>query len=718
MSSFKIQPGTPYPLGSHYDGRGVNFALFSAHATKVELCLFNQNGTEEVSRIAVTVNDNNVWHVYVGGLKPGQIYGYRVYGPYKPEEGHRFNPNKLLFDPYGKKLSGKLIWHKAIFGYNPDSPDKDLSFNVLDSAPYVPKSVVVEDRFDWEDDIRPAYGFNESVLYETHVRGYTKLHPQVPDRHRGTFLGLCAPAVVSYLKNLGITAVELLPVHAFFGNRHKKGFPRDNYWGYESCSFFAPEQSYLACDDLDEFKKMVKLYHQNGLEVILDVVYNHTAEGNQMGPTLCYRGIDNASYYMLNSENKRYYYDSTGCGASFNAENPYVLQLITDSLRYWTEEMHVDGFRFDLATTLCRRKGGFTAESGFLYAVRQDPVLKNVKLIAEPWDVGDGGYQLGAFPPGWSEWNDRFRDVVRRFWKGDQYQTAELASRISGSSDIFNYHNRDIWSSLNFVTAHDGFCLNDLVSYNVKHNAANGEDNRDGTNANWSWNSGEEGETDNPSVLANRRCRARAIMATLLLSVGTPMLFAGDEFLHTQMGNNNPYCQDNVLTWLCWEAVDGDDAEFTEFVRRLIALRRKLKIYEKKRFFTGKYGPDGIKDMVWYNENGKEFADADWYDGNRKALSYCVYRNGRFVLGIYNAGAAETEWKLPLLSRGMKWNLLLDTSEKFVSRKKIASGGTITVPAWSVLLFEIKNRGKTSWMKSCANWPTAWALPPLIPIAG
>ena len=689
MSSFKIQPGTPYPLGSHYDGRGVNFALFSAHATKVELCLFNQNGTEEVSRIAITVNDNNVWHVYVGGLKPGQIYGYRVYGSYKPEEGHRFNPNKLLFDPYGKKLSGKLIWHKAIFGYNPDSPDKDLSFNELDSAPYVPKSVVVEDRFDWEDDIRPAYGFNESVLYETHVRGYTKLHPQVPDRHRGTFLGLCAPAV-SYLKNLGITAVELLPVHAFFGNRHKKGFPRDNYWGYESCSFFAPEQSYLACDDLDEFKKMVKLYHQNGLEVILDVVYNHTAEGNQMGPTLCYRGIDNASYYMLNSENKRYYYDSTGCGASFNAENPYVLQLITDSLRYWTEEMHVDGFRFDLATTLCRRKGGFTAESGFLYAVRQDPVLKNVKLIAEPWDVGDGGYQLGAFPPGWSEWNDRFRDVVRRFWKGDQYQTAELASRISGSSDIFNYHNRDIWSSLNFVTAHDGFCLNDLVSYNVKHNAANGEDNRDGTNANWSWNSGEEGETDNPSVLANRRCRARAIMATLLLSVGTPMLFAGDEFLHTQMGNNNPYCQDNVLTWLCWEAVDGDDAEFTEFVRRLIALRRKLKIYEKKRFFTGKYGPDGIKDMVWYNENGKEFADADWYDGNRKALSYCVYRNGCFVLGIYNAGAAETEWKLPLLGRGMKWNLLLDTSEKFISRKKIASGGTITVPAWSVLLFEIK----------------------------
>ncbi len=690
MNSFKIQPGTPYPLGSHYDGKGVNFALFSAHATKVELCLFNQNGTEEVSRIAITVNDNNIWHIYVGGIAPGQIYGYRVYGPYKPEDGHRFNPNKLLFDPYGKKLSGKLIWHKAIFGYNPDSPDKDLSFNELDSAPYVPKSVVVENDFDWEKDNRPAYGFNESIFYETHVRGYTKLHPQVPDRHRGTFLGLCAPAVIAYLKKLGITAVELLPVHAFFGNRHKKGFLRDNYWGYESCSFFAPEQSYLAGDDLNEFKKMVKLYHQNGLEVILDVVYNHTAEGNQLGPTLCYRGIDNASYYMLNSENKRYYYDSTGCGASFNAENPYVLQLITDSLRYWTEEMHVDGFRFDLATTLCRKKGGFTTESGFLYAVRQDPLLKNVKMIAEPWDVGEGGYQLGAFPPGWGEWNDRYRDVVRRFWKGDQYQTAELASRISGSSDIFNYYNRDIWSSVNFVTAHDGFCLNDLVSYNVKHNSANGEENRDGTNANWSWNSGEEGETNEPTVLANRRARAKAIMATLLLSVGTPMLVAGDEFLHTQMGNNNPYCQDNVLTWLPWEAIDGDDAEFMEFVCRLIALRRNLKIYEQKHFFTGKHGADGIKDMVWYNENGKEFVDADWYDGNRKALSYCVYRNNRFIYCIYNAAGLATNWKLPMLGKGMKWNLLLDTSDKFVNRKKIVSGSTITVPDWSILLFEIQ----------------------------
>ena len=691
MTSLKTQPGKAYPLGSHFDGRGVNFSLFSAHAEKVELCLFNKNGTEEVSRILIDSNDNNIWHVYVPGIKPGQIYGYRVYGPYRPEEGHRFNPNKLLYDPYGKKFAGRLIWHKAIFGYNPDSPDKDLSFSELDSAPYVPKSVVVDDHaFDWEGDERPHYGFNESIFYEMHVRGFTRLHPEVPDRCRGTFLGLCMPAVGDYLQNLGITAVELLPVHAFFGNRHKKGSSRGNYWGYESGSCFAPEQSYLSGDDIDEFRQMVRYLHRRGIEVILDVVYNHTAEGNQLGPTLCYRGIDNVSYYGLNAENKRYYYDSTGCGASFNAENPYVLQLITDSLRYFAEEMHVDGFRFDLVPTLCRRKTSFTTESGFLYAVRQDPVLKNVKLIAEPWDIGDGGYQLGAFPPGWGEWNDRYRDVVRRFWKGDQYQTAEFASRLSGSSDIFNHGNRDIWSSVNFVTAHDGFCLNDLVSYNNKHNLANGEDNRDGTNANWSWNSGEEGESGDETVLKNRRLRARAIMATLFLSFGSPMIVAGDEFLHGQQGNNNPYCQDNVLTWLAWEAIGREEREFTDFVRRLIELRTRLNIFDKKHFFTGKYGADGIKDLTWYTESGREFVDADWYDGNRKALSYCAHRDDKFVLCIFNANAVEMEWKLPPLGRGLKWELLLDTTDGFVCKKKLFSGVRITVPAWSVLLFEIK----------------------------
>ena len=690
MNNIKTQPGKPYPLGSHYDGKGVNFSLFSAHAEKVELCLFNKNGTEEISRILIDGNDNNIWHVYVPGIKPGQIYGYRVYGPYRPEEGYRFNHHKLLFDPYGRKLAGRLIGNKAIFGYNPDSPDKDLSFNDLDSAPYVPKSVVVDGIFDWEGEERPSYGFNESIIYEMHVRGYTRLHPQVPDRCRGKFSGLCVPAVIDYLRELGITAVELLPVHSFLGNRHKKGFFRNNYWGYETASFFAPEQLYLRGDDIDEFKKMVKFFHQNGLEVILDVVYNHTAEGNQLGPTLCYRGIDNLSYYMLNEENKRYYYDSTGCGASFNAENPYVLQLIMDSLRYYAEEMHVDGFRFDLAPTLCRRRTGFSVESGFLYAIRQDPVLKNVKLIAEPWDVGDGGYQLGAFPPGWGEWNDRYRDVVRRFWKGDQYQTAELASRISGSSDIFNHNNRDIWSSVNFVTAHDGFCLNDLVSYNNKHNLANGEDNRDGTNANWSWNSGKEGETEDEEVLTNRRQRARAIMSTLLLSFGTPMVVAGDELLHTQQGNNNPYCQDNVLTWLAWEAVDKNEREFADFVRRLIDLRTRLDVFGKRHFFTGKHGEDGIKDLTWYTENGREFTDADWYDGNRKALSYCAYRDKRFVLCIMNANSFALDWKLPFLGRGLKWELMLDSGERFSTDKKIFSGVRIPVPAWSVLLFEIK----------------------------
>lgn len=689
MSSFKIQPGTPYPLGSHYDGRGVNFALFSAHATKVELCLFNQNGTEEVSRIAVTVNDNNVWHVYVGGLKPGQIYGYRVYGPYKPEEGHRFNPNKLLFDPYGKKLSGKLIWHKAIFGYNPDSPDKDLSFNELDSAPYVPKSVVVEDRFDWEDDIRPAYGFNESVLYETHVRGYTKLHPQVPDRHRGTFLGLCAPAVVSYLKNLGITAVELLPVHAFFGNRHKKGYIVDNYWGYESFTFFAPEQSYLSRDDIREFKDMVKTLHRNNIEVILDVVFNHTGEGNQLGPTLCYRGIDNESYYILNPENRRYYFDTTGCGATFNVQHPNVLTLVMDSLRYWVREMHVDGFRFDLATTVSRHNLAFSQQSGFLYSTLQDPLMKQSKLIAEPWDVGYGGYQVGGFPPGWAEWNDKFRDVVRRFWKGDLGQTPELASRIAGSSDVFNYNNRDIWASVNFITAHDGFTLRDLVSYNGKHNNSNGEENRDGSDSNWSWNSGAEGESDNKTVTSNRYARGRALMATLLLSFGTPMMLAGDEFAHTQFGNNNPYCQDNVLTWIAWEAITDENRSFARFVKKLVQLRKKLRIFERRHFFTGcPVSRSGVKDITWYTEKGCEFAEADWHDANRKSLSYCVYGGSRYVMCIFNADFNELSWKLPDIDNTMTWNLLLDSSSKFTGVP--ASDKTIRVPGWSVLVFEIK----------------------------
>lgn len=689
MASNKPSSGKPYPLGSVYDGRGVNFALFSAHAEKVELCLFDKTGSQELKRYAITENDNSIWHIYIPGLEPGQVYGYRVYGPYKPEEGKRFNPNKLLIDPYGKQLVGKLIWHKAIFGYDWDSPDKDLSFSDLDSAPYVPKSVVVEDDYDWEGDEPLKHPFEETIIYETHTRGFTRLHPKVPDVQRGTFLGMSHKSVVGYLKWLGVTAVELLPIHAFFGNRHKKGYVVDNYWGYESFSFFAPEQSYLEHGEIKEFKDMVKKLHQNNLEVILDVVYNHTGEGNQLGPTLCYRGIDNESYYILNPENKRYYFDTTGCGASFNVQNPNVLTLVMDSLRYWVKEMHVDGFRFDLATTVSRQNKEFSQQSGFLYAAGQDPLLRETKLIAEPWDVGMGGYQVGAFPLGWAEWNDKFRDVVRRFWKGDLGQTAELASRLAGSSDVFNYNNRNIWASVNFVTAHDGFCLRDLVSFNGKHNNSNGEENRDGSDSNWSWNSGAEGESDNKTVKNNRYARARALMTTLLMSFGTPMILSGDELARTQFGNNNPYCQDNILTWLAWEAITNENRTYARFVKKLIGLRKKLKIFDRRKFFTGHpQGKNGIKDITWYTERGDEFTEADWHNPQRKNIAYSVYSGGHYVMCIFNADFNEQNWTLPELDDNLNWTLLVDSSEKFNGTP--SSGKTIRVPGWSVLVFEVK----------------------------
>ncbi len=689
MAAARPQPGNPFPLGSRYDGKGVNFALFSANAEKVELCLFDESGADELKRYELKENDNNIWHIYIPGLKPGQAYGYRVYGPYLPEQGHRFNPNKLLIDPYGKKLVGKLIWHKAIFGYDVDSPDADLSFSTLDSAPYVPKSAVVAGSFDWEDDRHPHTRIENTVIYETHVRGYTKLHPKIPDRDRGTFKALMHHSSINYLRWLGVTAVELLPVHAFFGNRHKKGWIADNYWGYESFSFFAPEQSYLCHGEIDEFKQMVKTMHAAGLEVFLDVVFNHTGEGNQMGPTLCYRGIDNASYYTLNNENKRYYYDSTGTGASFNVQNPYVLKLVMDSLRYWVEEMHVDGFRFDLATTLCRYRTDFKKDCGFLYAVKQDPVLNKVKLIAEPWDVGYAGYQVGSFPPGWFEWNDKYRDTVRRFWKGDTYQIPDMGNRLSGSSDVFNHENRNITSGVNFVTAHDGFTLYDLVSYNTKHNFSNGEDNRDGSNSNWSWNSGEEGESLDRRVIENRKLRARGMMATLMLSFGTPMFLAGDELLNTRFGNNNPYCQDNVISWIVWDAVRESGRNMARFVRRLIRLRKKLKIFDRRRFFEGKVqGRKGMKDLAWYNERGVEFSSADWNDNTRRMLAYAVPDGASSVLCIFNARAAETEWRLPGIAGN--WSLLMDSSESFSDENSLGMHKIIRVPAWSVLVFEIK----------------------------
>lgn len=690
MPDIKVWEGRSYPLGSTPDEWGVNFALFSAGATRVELCLFDKSGVKEIARYALPVVENHIWHIYLEGIKPGQVYGYRVYGPYEPSRGKRFNPNKLLLDPYAKKITGRLIWHKAIFGYDTDSVEKDLSFSTLDSAPYVPKSVVVgESEFDWGNDCPPQVDPAKSVFYELHVKGYTKLHPKVQDSKRGTFAGLASHSVCSYLNWLGVTAVELMPVNAFMGE--KSAAHRDNFWGYETLSFFALEPSYQAGSKSDGFKKMVKRFHENGLEVILDMVYNHTFEGNHLGPTLCYRGIDNESYYTLSAANKRYYYDSTGCGASFNLQNPYVLTLVMDSLRYFVEEMHIDGFRLDLATSLARVREEFNQSSGFLMSVRQDEVLQLIKIAAEPWDVGIGGYQLGAFPPGMMEWNDRYRDVVRRFWRGDERQVGELASRISGSSDIFGPSKRTIWSSMNYIAVHDGMTLNDLVSYNHKHNYANGEDNRDGTDANWSYNSGIEGISTDRQVEENRKLRQRAMMSTLLLSFGTPMIRAGDEFLNTQFGNNNAYCQDNAISYLVWEALGGEEIENIRYIKKLIKLRKKMGIFNRKNFFTGTVTDpkQGVKDLAWYTEAGVEFTQEDWMRHNRRSLSYVVAQHEKLFMVILNANANNLKWKLPNLKKSYKWNLLLDSSDKFEA-ERLSAGAEIWVPAWSVLCFEVK----------------------------
>ena len=690
MLQYQTVKGKSYPLGSFYDGEGVNFALFSANAEKVELCLFDATGHKEIKRIAIEESENNIWHTYVEGLKPGQVYGYRVYGPYDPQNGKRFNPNKLLLDPYAKKLIGRLIWHKALFGYDTDSPDKDLSFSTLDSAPYMPKAVVVEDTFDWNDENRPYVPATETIIYEMHVRGYTMKHPKVSPKYRGKFSGLTDKSVVNYLNWLGVTSVELLPVFAFFGD--KDGMYIDNYWGYETLSFFAPEPKYMISDDIDEFKQMVKIFHQNGIEVILDVVYNHTIEGNHLGPTLSYRGIDNESYYTLD-EDKRFYYDTTGCGASFNLQNPYVLTLVMDSMRYWVQTMHVDGFRLDLASSLGRVNGEFSQDCGFLLSARQDEVLRQVKMIAEPWDATMDGYRIGAFPQGWREWNDRYRDVVRRFWRGDTKQVGEYASRLVGSSDIFGFSKRSIWSSVNFLTSHDGFNLHDLVSYNEKHNEDNGENNRDGSDANWSWNSGVEGETDDASIKENRALRMRAMLTTLFMSFGTPMLVAGDELGKSQNGNNNPYCQDNELTWLDWQRIIVGDKSLVRYVHRLIRLRSLMGIFNRINFFSGKvikkYARHQIKDIMWLTDEGKEFTIQDWYMENRRSLSCFIYGEKISYMMIYNANDKNMNWKLPPFSQKAKLRLLLNSAQPN-AKKILPLQGKINVPAWSVLVLELK----------------------------
>ena len=616
----KIEPGSPSPLGATWDGRGVNFALFSANAERVELCLFDNNGRRETDRIVLPEYTNEIWHGYIVGLEPNQLYGYRVYGPYDPKNGHRFNPNKLLIDPYATGIEGQLNLSDAHFGYRRGSSRGDLSFDRRDSARSTPKCRVVEPAFTWGPERLPNVPWSQSVVYELHVKGFTKLHPDVPEKQRGTFPGLASPAAIEHLVKLGVTAIEMLPIHAVTNEPHLMENGLQNYWGYNSINFFASDARFYTRQRVHEFKTMVANLHDVGIEVILDVVYNHTGEGNEFGPTVSFRGIDNASYYILASD-KRKYADSTGCGNSLDLTHPRVLQMVMDSLRYWVEEMHVDGFRFDLATTLAREAHGFDPGSGFLDAISQDPTLSKVKLISEPWDVGWGGYQLGNFPPAWGEWNDRFRDTTRRFWRGDTNVIGDMASCLTGSAGHFEHKGRRPWSSINFITAHDGFTLQDLVSYNHKHNEANREDNRDGTDNNNSWNCGVEGSTTDPNIISLRQQQKRNLMATLVLSQGTPMLVAGDEFGRTQNGNNNAYCQDSEIGWVHWEDRKEEDEAFTEFVRKLLMLRKEHHIFRRTKFLTGDVvGDTGIKDVVWLSPEGREMSTEDWHLPHNRCL--------------------------------------------------------------------------------------------------
>jgi len=661
-------------LGATWDGLGVNFAVFSANATRVEVCLFDNDGNTELERFDLPEYTDEVWHGYLPDARPGTVYGFRAHGPYEPEAGHRFNPNKLLLDPYAKQLVGTLQWEDAVFGYTIGHPDQDLSFDERDSAPFVPKSRVIDSAFTWGDERRPRIPWDQTIIYETHLKGFTQLNQRVPEVIRGKFSGVGDARVIDYLRHLGITTIELLPIHAYFDDRYLVDKGLRNYWGYNTIAFFAPEPRYMATGFANEVKEMINQIHAAGLEVILDVVYNHTSEGNEGGPTLCHKGIDNASYYRLLPDKPRYYINDTGTGNTVNLSHPRVLQMVTDSLRYWATEMHVDGFRFDLATILAREPYGFDEGGGFLDSCRQDPILSSVKLIAEPWDVGPGGYQVARFPPGWAEWNDKFRDAVREYWKGDEGKMAEFARRVSGSGDIFNQRGRRPWASVNFVTAHDGFNLNDLVSYNGKHNEANGEDNRDGTDNNRSWNHGVEGPTMDEAVITLRERQKRNLLATLLFSQGTPMLLAGDEIGRTQKGNNNVYGQDNELNWIDWSAVTTDGRRLLEFTRKLIALRRSYPMLRLGRYLVGQHnGELDVKDLAWLSPTGTELTEEQWNDS--KAKCFGMLLDGRAqptgikqrgsdatLLIVFNAHHDVVKFALPEVPEGKRWSRLIDTN--------------------------------------------------------
>ena len=692
MATRRILAGNPYPIGAYWDGKGVNFALFSAHAEKVELCLFETAVGREVERVVLPEFTDEVWHGYLPECRPGQLYGYRVHGPYEPTAGHRFNPHKLLIDPYTRELVGTLQWSDSLFGFRAGHAKADLSYDRHDNARHVPKCRVIDTAFSWGDDTAPAVRWEDTVVYEAHVRGLTMRHPLVPKSMRGTFLGLSHPAVINHLVQLGVTTVELLPVHAIVDERALLERGQRNYWGYNPIAFFAPDPRFYCTSAHGDFKTMVERLHEAGIEVLLDVVYNHSAEGNHLGPTLSFKGIDNLSYYRLVPGNQRFYENFSGCGNTLNLGHPRVLQLVMDSLRYWVLDMHVDGFRFDLAASLARESGGFDGGSAFFDAVRQDPVLARVKLIAEPWDLGGDGYRLGGFPPGWSEWNGRYRDTVRRFWRGDAGQIGDLASRMTGSSDLFGWGGRRPSASVNFVTAHDGFTLHDLVTYERKRNEANFEDNRDGTDANYGWNCGAEGDSRDPKVLRLRQRQVRNLVATLLLSQGTPMLLAGDELGRTQLGNNNAYCQDSPLSWVDWSHVDED---LHAFVRLLLRLRRTYPVLHRGRFFTGQRHPGTtIKDVAWITPEGTEMTQADWSLPFARSLGILLGGDPSASQGpessviiLMNAHVEAVTYTLPSTERGI-WVGLLDTAEPGGQPVGLASQKQFTVKPHSLAVLE------------------------------
>jgi len=672
----KIYPGAPFPLGATYDGAGTGFSIFSEVAERVELCLFDSAGRE--TRIDLPEVTALCWHGYLPGVEPGQRYGFRVHGPWNPDAGQRCNPVKLLLDPYAKAVEGQVEWDEAVFPYYFDDPE--TSRNDLDSAPFMPKSVVVNPYFDWANDRLPRIPMHESVLYEVHVKGFTQLHPEIPEELRGTYLGLAHPAAIAHLKRLGITAVELLPVHQFIQDSLLLERGLRNYWGYNSIAYLAPHNEYAtpgadAGRQVREFKQMVKALHQEGIEIILDVVYNHTAEGNHLGPVLAMKGIDNTAYYRVVPDNPRYYMDYTGTGNSLNMRHPHVLQLLMDSLRYWVLDMHVDGFRFDLAATLARELHDVDRLSAFFDVIQQDPVISQVKLIAEPWDVGEGGYQVGNFPPLWSEWNGKYRDTARDYWRGEDRTLGDFANRFTGSSDLYATTGRKPSASINFITAHDGFTLRDLVSYNEKHNEANGEESRDGESHNRSWNCGAEGPTEDPEVNALRARQQRNFLATLFLSQGIPMLLGGDEMGRTQGGNNNAYCQDNEISWFDWEHVDEGLLEFTA---RLIGLRREHPVFRRRRWFLGtRIRGEGVRDIGWFRPDGELMSDEDWSHGFAKSLG--VFLNGDAIPSLDPRGERVTDDSFYLLFNahheplpfrlsnrpewGKRWKKVLDTNE-------------------------------------------------------